>query len=99
MYKRLITYNFENDETRNSFVEFLEGLGFEEQPDQSTYAQRKRNPRLLAGLENAIAEWSSGKELSANDSAQIYFLFKVSEKQTLIEMHNLSYNARHKDIR
>lgn len=33
MYKRLITYNFENDETRNSFVEFLEGLGFEEQPD------------------------------------------------------------------
>lgn len=28
MYKRLITYNFADDETRNSFIEMIEGLSF-----------------------------------------------------------------------
>ena len=41
MYKRIITYNFDNDDTRDSFVDLITGLGFEVQPDQSTYAQCK----------------------------------------------------------
>ena len=29
MYKQLITYNFSNDETRESFEEMIEDIGFE----------------------------------------------------------------------
>ena len=99
MYKRIITYNFGSDETRSSFVELLTRLGFEEQPDQSTYAQSRRNPRFLAGLSNIITDWSHDKELSADDMVQIYFLTKISEKQTLIDTCIMYYNERFSDLR
>lgn len=99
MYKRIITYNFDNDDTRDAFVDFLVALEFEEQPDQSTYAQKERNPRSLDALKDAITDWSRDKELSADDSVQIYFLTRISERQTLIDRYNMNYNARHKDIR
>ena len=74
MYKRIITYTFEDDETRASFTELLLGLGFEEQPDQSTYAQKDRNPQHLDELKDVITDWSHDENLSEDDSIQIYFL-------------------------
>lgn len=99
MYKRIITYTFEDDETRASFTELLLGLGFEEQPDQSTYAQKDRNPQHLDELKDVITDWSHDENLSEDDSIQIYFLVRISEKQMLIERHDMNYNDRHSDIR
>ena len=99
MYKRIITYTFEHDEARASFTELLLGLGFEEQPDQSTYAQKDRNPQHLDELKDVITDWSHDENLSEDDSIQIYFLVRISEKQMLIERHDMNYNDRHSDIR
>lgn len=99
MYKRIITYTFEDDETRASFTELLLGLGFEEQPDQSTYAQKDRNPQHLDELKDVITDWSHDENLSEDDSIQIYFLVRISEKQMLINRHDMNYNDRHSDIR
>ncbi len=99
MYKRIITYTFEDDETRASFTELLLGLGFEEQPDQSTYAQKDRNPQHLDELKDVITDWSHDENLSEDDSIQIYFLVRISEKQMLIDRHDMNYNDRHSDIR
>ena len=99
MYKRIITYTFEDDETRASFTELLLGLGFEEQPDQSTYAQKDRNPQHLDELKDVITDWSHEENLSEDDSIQIYFLVRISEKQMLIDRHDMNYNDRHSDIR
>lgn len=74
MYKRLITYNFADDETRDSFVEMIENLGFMQQPDQSTYAQPRRKPDTLAELKTRITTWSSTIELDEADSVQIYVM-------------------------
>lgn len=99
MYKRIITYTFEDDETRASFTELLLGLGFEEQPDQSTYAQKDRNPQHLDELKDVITDWSHDENLCEDDSIQIYFLVRISEKQMLIDRHDMNYNDRHSDIR
>lgn len=99
MYKRIITYTFEDDETRASFTELLLGLGFEEQPDQSTYAQKDRNPQHLDELKDVITDWSHDENLSEDDSIQIFFLVRISEKQMLIDRHDMNYNDRHSDIR
>lgn len=99
MYQRIITYNFVHDETRGSFVEFLVGLGFEEQPDQSTYAQRNRVPRHLNELVSSITNWSHDVELSKEDSVQIYFLVHVDQNHKLIDRCDLNYSARYRDIR
>ena len=90
---------FDNTETRASFTELLLGLGFEEQPDQSTYAQKDRNPQHLDELKDVITDWSHDENLSEDDSIQIYFLVRISEKQMLIERHDMNYNDRHSDIR
>lgn len=74
MYKRMITYNFTDDNTRDSFVKMIETLGFEQQPDQSTYAQPKRNPSKLSELKAIITVWSAGESLTADDGVQIYVI-------------------------
>jgi hypothetical protein len=99
MYKRIITYNFVSDDTRASFVEFLTGLDFEEQPDQSTYAQRRRNPQHLDDLKAAITRWSRDVELSADDHVEIYYLARVDRNNMLINRHDMHYNAGNRDIR
>lgn len=91
MYKRLITYNFENDDTRNSFVELITGLGFEEQPDQSTYAQKRRNPVELNALKSQISRWSNGVQLSAEDKVQIYYI----STNNLIGRNDMRYDRLH----
>ena len=99
MYKRIITYTFESDETRESFVELLLGLGFEEQPDQSTYAQRRRNPLDLDELVLLITRWSNDVDLCAGDSVQIYYLRHDAQGHYWIVRHDMNYSANHGNLR
>jgi hypothetical protein len=58
MYKQLITYNFSNDDTRESFEEMIEDMGFEKQEDQSTYTLRARSDVSVREMKNEIVNWS-----------------------------------------
>lgn len=99
MYKRIITYNFVSDDTRESFVDLLVGLDFEAQPDQSTYAQRRRNPQHLEDLKSAITRWSRDVELSADDHVEIYCLHTDDNHHTSISRIDMRYSGRNRDIR
>lgn len=94
MYKRLITYNFSNDETRDSFVEMIEALDFMQQPDQSTYAQPRRKPTTLAELKTRISTWSSAVELDASDSVQIYVMNRDEINRIDMKYSRLSNSLR-----
>ena len=90
MYKRLITYNFADDETRDSFVKMIESIGFIQQPDQSTYAQPRRKPDTLSELKTRITIWSSSVDLDAADSIQIYVMNRDDINRVDMKYNKLS---------
>ena len=76
MYKQLITYNFSNDETRESFEEMIENMGFEKQEDQSTYALRARSDVSVREMKNEIVNWSECAEsyIDVEDRVDLYYV-------------------------
>ncbi len=94
MYKRLITYNFSDDDTRDLFVEMIEALDFMQQPDQSTYAQPRRKPATLAELKMRISIWSSTVTLDPSDSVQIYVVNRDEMNRIDMKYSNLSKSLR-----
>lgn len=72
MYKALVTYNFSDDKTRDSFTKLLVDLGFENQPDQSTYALAGGSELSIESIERRIEQWSEGVAISTEDCVQIY---------------------------
>lgn len=94
MYKRLITYSFSNDETRDLFVEMIEAMDFMQQPDQSTYAQPRRKPATLAELKTRISTWSSAVELDPSDSVQIYVMNREEINRIDMKYSSLSNSLK-----
>lgn len=76
MYKQLITYNFSNDETRESFEEMIEDMGFEKQEDQSTYTLRARSDVSVREMKNEIINWSECAEsyIDVEDRVYLYYV-------------------------
>ena len=76
MYKQLITYNFSNDETRESFEDMIEDMGFEKQEDQSTYTLRARSDVSVREMKNEIVNWSECAEsyIDVEDRVDLYFV-------------------------
>ena len=72
MYKALVTYNFSDDDTRDSFTELLVDLGFENQPDQSTYALAGGSELPIEYVKQRIIQWSKGVVIRTKDCVQIY---------------------------
>ena len=85
MYKQLITYNFSNDETRESFEEMIEDLGFDKQEDQSTYTLRARSDVSVREMKNEIVNWSECAEsyIDVEDRVVLYYVTVVE----LYEFH------------
>ena len=79
MYKQLITYNFSNDDTRESFEEMIEDMGFEKQDDQSTYTLRARSDVSVREMKNEIVNWSECAESSIDveDRVDLYYVTVV----------------------
>lgn len=79
MYKQLITYNFSNDETRESFEEMIEDMGFEKQEDQSTYTLRARSDVSVREMKNEIINWSECAEsyINVEDRVDLYYVTVV----------------------
>lgn len=76
MYKQLITYNFSNDDTRESFEEMIEDMGFEKQDDQSTYTLRARSDVSVREMKNEIVNWSECAEsyIDVEDRVDLYYV-------------------------
>ena len=79
MYKQLITYNFSNDETRYSFEEMIEDMGFEKREDQSTYTLRARSDVPVREMKNEIVNWSECAEsyIDVEDRVDLYYVTVV----------------------
>ena len=79
MYKQLITYNFSNDETRESFEEMIEDMGFDIREDQSTYTLRARSDVSVREMKNEIVNWSECAEsyIDVEDRVDLYYVTVV----------------------
>ena len=79
MYKQLITYNFSNGETRESFEEMIEDMGFEKQEDRSTYTLRARSDVSVLEVKNEIVNWSECAEsyIDVEDRVDLYYVTVV----------------------
>lgn len=79
MYKQLITYNFSNDETRESFEEMIEDIGFEKQEVQSIYTLRARSDVSVREMKNEIVNWSECAEsyIDVEDRVDLYYVTVV----------------------
>ena len=74
-YRMILTYNFSDDDTRLSFEELVQGLGFVKAEDQSTYVLPYGDKTLKVILE-PIVEWSEDKDIkiSADDFVQLFYI-------------------------
>lgn len=77
MYKAIVTYNFSDNDTRDSFTELLVDLGFENQPDQSTYVIADENEYSIKEIIDNIIQWSIFEaSLTHDDGVQIYHAYR-----------------------
>lgn len=76
MYKQLITYNFSNDDTRESFEEMIKDMGFDKQEDQSTYTLRARSDVSVREMKNEIVNWSECVDsyIDVEDRVDLYYV-------------------------
>ena len=99
MYKQLITYNFSNDETRESFEEMIEDMGFEKQEDQSTYTLRARSDVSVREMKNEIVNWSECVEsfIDVEDRVDLYYVMVAEldefRKTPVIESVSFVYDV------
>ena len=99
MYKQLITYNFCNDETRESFEEMIEDMGFEKQEDQSTYTLRARSDVSVREMKNEIVNWSECADsyIDVEDRVDLYYVtvaeFDEFNKAPVIDSVSFVYDV------
>lgn len=79
MYKQLITYNFSNDETRESFEEMIEDMGFDRPDGQTAYVLRARSDVSVREMKNEIVNWSECADLyiDVEDRVDLYYVTVV----------------------
>ena len=79
MYKQLITYNFSNDDTRESFEEMIEDMGFDRPDGQTAYVLRARSDVSVREMKNEIINWSECVEsyIDVEDRVDLYYVTVV----------------------
>lgn len=101
-YKMILTYDFSDDDTRSSFDELVEGLGFVEADDQSTYVLPYGN-KVSKDVLDPIVKWSEGKDIkiSADDFVQLFYLaYETADENKVIKIASkfLKYNPKTKGL-
>ena len=102
-YKMILTYNFSDDDTRSSFEELVEGFGFVEAEDQSTYVLPYGNSLKSTDVTNAIGDWSLIKDIqiSKEDFVQLFYLSFLTiyeTKVTQLASKYMEYNSNTKGL-
>lgn len=82
MYRQVLTYNFSDDDTRTSFEELIEDLGYYPADDQSTYVLDYSVDMPSLVLKQQIVRWSKYRSIFINkdDFVQIFYATSVSEE-------------------
>ena len=104
-YRHILTYNFSDDDTRSSFVELIEGLGYIKAEDQSTYVLPYDSSTRLRNLISAIQIWITGNnpDFVRGDFVQLFYLktYKVlGSEQTISKIASkyMPYNPLTKSL-
>ena len=81
-YKQVLTYNFSIDETRNSFEELLNDMGFRDMPDQSTWALLYSSRLTKHSVINLIIEWSKDDDnvIKSRDFVHVFRSVAVADR-------------------
>lgn len=103
-YRMILTYNFSDDDTRSSFEELVEVLGFVEAEDQSTdvlpYVVQKQSKDVT----EPIVIWSEDKDIkiSADDFVQLFYLaYETIEGKKIHKIASkfMRYNSKTKGLK
>jgi hypothetical protein len=103
-YRHILTYNFSEDDTRASFMELVEGLGYMEAEDQSTYVLPLGEALTLVNATKAIEDWSAQRDvkISKEDFVQLFYLAPVQindKKVTMMASKFMKYNPTTKGLK
>lgn len=103
-YRMILTYNFSEDDTRSSFEELVESLGFVEAEDQSTHALPLSINKKSKDILEPIIKWSEDKEIiiSIDDFVQLFYLvYETIEGKKVYKIASkyLTYNAKTKGLK
>ena len=99
MYKQLITYNFSNDDTRYSFEEMIEDMGFDRPEGQTAYVLRARSDVSVREMKNEIVNWSECVELyiDVEDRVDLFYVtvaeFDEFNKAPVIDSVSFVYDV------
>lgn len=98
-----LTYNFSEDDTRASFMELVEGLGYIEAEDQSTYVLPYNIVLKSTEVIKAIVDWSERKDvhISKEDFVQLFYLLTLTINEkivTKIASKYMTYNPKTKGL-
>ncbi len=104
MYRQVLTYNFSDDDTRTSFEELIEDLGYYPADDQSTYLLDSSSDLSSLLLKQQIVRWSQSRSVFINedDFVQIFYATSVSEEGRRIPVIGsrvLSYDKETEGLR
>ena len=102
-YRMIITYNFSEDETRSTFEELVDALGFVEAEDQSTYVLPYVINKVSKDVVDPIVKWSEGtdNQISADDFVQLFYLaYDAADEKKVnkIASKYLKYNPMTKGL-
>ena len=102
-YKHILTYNFSEDDTRASFMELVEGLGYMEAEDQSTYVLPSGEAMTLVDATKAIEDWSTQRDvqISKDDFVQLFYLAPVTindKKVTKMASKYMKFNPTTEEL-
>lgn len=103
-YKHILTYNFSEADTRASFMELVEGVGYMEAEDQSTYVLPSGEAMTLVDATKAIEDWSTQRDvkISKDDFVQLFFLTSVTandKKVTKMASKFMKFNPTAKGLK
>ena len=102
-YRMILTYNFSDDDTRSSFEELVEKLGFVEAEDQSTYVLPYVVKKVSKEVIDPVVKWSENKDIqiSTDDFMQLFYLTSFTidgNKFWKIASKFLKYNPKTKGL-
>lgn len=83
MYRHVLTFNFSDDETRLSFEELMEDMGFKQAEDQSTYVLDLEVDLPSLIVKQQVIRWSQSRNvyIEKEDFVQLFYSTAISSEE------------------
>lgn len=92
-YKQILTFTISDDDSRDSFIELLENMGFKNMPDQSTWALPFSSTMTKVDVVNRIVRWSKYKNITIGNSDFIQ-IFRATPVKVAEDDHRAGIDSR-----